>query len=603
MKKIYWLISSALAIASGITSASQPQTGPDLRVIPGMVLDHNGIEINPTPVSIERPYTGVFNLSSGLKPYKIDPGFEDEIKILPIEEGGIPFKLVYGKDYSVSGDFKPVPGAYKLWIGPEEVVIAGYDREGAFYGLQTLRQIVGSLQRSGSNDLPMMEVSDYPSLKYRGVVEGFYGRPWSHETRLSIIGFMGQNKMNCYVYGPKDDPYHRTPKWREPYPADEGQKIKELAEHARKNHVNFVWAIHPGGDINWNKEDYDKLLKKFSLMYDLGIRQFAIFFDDIKGDGTDSRKQTELLNGVVRDFLSQKKDVGNLIVCPTDYNQAWANPSENGQLAVYGQELDPAVEVFWTGKVVCGDIEPASMEFVDSRIQRPALVWWNFPVTDYCKHNLLLGPVYGLDPTLDSAMMAGIVSNPMENGEASKSAIFGVADYAWNPSSYNALDNWNRSFKEVMPGAPSAYSTFAIHSCDPPKNYRRNESWNVETFRYNNYTREQFDKLYDEFKKIRNAPDIMFHEGRNISLLMEIAPWLIEFSNLGDRGLKALDLIKAYESGDKETYRCLYEELRLLNEVQKPGYLKYRSGTLKLQPFIDNVLEDIGAELKKSSHE
>ena len=91
----------------------------------------------------------------------------------------------------------------------------------------------------------MVEINDYPALKYRGVVEGFYGNPRSHETRLSILDFMGRHKMNSYVYGPKDDPYHRTPNWRKPYPPEEGRKIKELAERARKNHIDFVWAIHP----------------------------------------------------------------------------------------------------------------------------------------------------------------------------------------------------------------------------------------------------------------------------------------------------------------------------------------------------------------------
>ena len=144
-----------------------------------------------------------------------------------------------------------------------------------------------------------------------------------------------------------------------------------------------------------------------------------------------------------------------------------------------------------------------------------------------------------------------------------------------------------------MPGAPDAYATFAIHSCDPPKNYRRNESWNVETFRFDNYTPEQFEKLRKEFVKIKEAPDKMFSQGGNMPLVVEIAPWLIEFSNLGERGLMALDLIKTYESGNKDKFKEDYDRLYRINEIQKPGFLDKRSGTLKLQPFIDNVLADL----------
>ncbi len=581
-----------LLFPSEVINAKKKVSIPDLRPIPGRVIDHKGIEINPTPVRIDRPNTGELNMSAGFNFQSVPPEMEGHTNGFPVSPYGIPVNIVYGANTAKSIRVAKKTGAYHLTIGPEKIDIIAFDETGAFYGLNTLRQISESVIRN-RQDLPMMEIEDYPTMKYRGVVEGFYGNPWSHETRLSLLDFMGRHKMNSYVYGPKDDPYHRTPNWRKPYPVAEGKKIKELAERAKKNYIDFVWAIHPGGDIRWDKTDYDSLLNKFNAMYDLGVRQFAIFFDDIKGEGTDSHKQAALLNDITNDFVKKKDGVKNLIVCPTDYNQGWANPSDNGQLAIYGRELDPAVDVFWTGKVVCGDIEPASMKFVNSRIKRPALVWWNFPVSDYCRHNLLMGPVYGLDTTLDDSMMAGIETNPMENGEASKGAIYGVADYAWNTSAYNPLDNWTRSFVEIMPGAPEAYATFAIHSCDPPKNYRRNESWNVETFRFDNYTPEQFDKLKNEFTKIKDAPDIMFSKGGNTPLVVEIAPWLIEFSNLGERGLMALDLIKTYESGNNEKFNEDYRKLMLINEIQKPGFLDNRSGTLKLQPFIDNVLADL----------
>lgn len=81
----------------------------------------------------------------------------------------------------------------------EKVAIDAYDKDGLFYGINTLSQIVEGVS---DDNLPMVEINDYPALKYRGVVEGFYGNPWSHETRLSILDFMGRHKMNSYVYGP-----------------------------------------------------------------------------------------------------------------------------------------------------------------------------------------------------------------------------------------------------------------------------------------------------------------------------------------------------------------------------------------------------------------
>ena len=283
---------------------------------------------------------------------------------------------------------------YYLSVNEKEIVLAGNDERGTYYALQTFAQLL----KDGK--LPEVEIKDYPSVRYRGVVEGFYGTPWSHQARLSQLKFYGKNKMNTYIYGPKDDPYHSCPNWRLPYPEKEAANIKELIQACRRNRVNFVWAIHPGQDIKWNEEDYQNLVNKFNWMYDLGVRSFAIFFDDISGEGTNPVKQVELLNRLNTDFVKAKGDVSSLVVCPTDYSKLWANPTPQGSLAIYGNTLDPSVQVFWTGDVVCSDLTKETQDWVNSRIKRPAYFWWNYPVTDYVRHILLQGPVYGLNTCL-----------------------------------------------------------------------------------------------------------------------------------------------------------------------------------------------------------
>lgn len=56
----------------------------------------------------------------------------------------------------------------------------------------------------------------------------------------------------------------------------------------------------------------------------------------------------DLLNRLNKEFVQAKGDVSPLVVCPTDYSQLWANPKEDGQLAIYGKRLDPSINVFWT---------------------------------------------------------------------------------------------------------------------------------------------------------------------------------------------------------------------------------------------------------------
>ena len=552
-----------------------------------------GPVINPTPHSLELAPDGErLDISGGVRVMDRHEAFAGDVDFIAKgDKRSVRLNLDFHHKKAVKAGVQPVSGAYLLTVSEDGISIMGYDERGTFYGLQTLRQIV---EQNADGKIPYLTVNDWPDLPYRGVVEGFYGTPWSHEARLSLIDFYGRFKMNTYVYGPKDDPYHSSPNWREPYPAVQARNITELVRACARNRVDFVWAVHPGQDIQWNEEDYGRLLAKFEMMYDLGVRAFAIFFDDISGDGTDPMRQVELLNRLTAEFVAGKGDVAPLIICPTDYNRSWADPTDEGSLAVYGRELDPSVRVFWTGDAVCSDITSSTLKWVGDRIQRPALVWWNFPVTDYCRHIVMQGPASGLDNSLSSKNLCGLLSNPMEHAEASRTALYGVADYAWNTRDYDALDAWERALAWVAgEEAYEAYRTFAIHSCDTESGYRRDESWETETFRIgNDWTEAQFEALMEEFGKIEKVHEEMSEKCRNDALMREIHPWLEEFTKLGERGRKTLELIQIYRGGDNAAFWSAYVD-NLMTPADRDAYEAHKSGTLKLQPFYEHAMDDM----------
>ena len=203
------------------------------------------------------------------------------------------------------------------------------------------------------------------------------------------------------------------------------------------------------------------------------------------------------------------------------------------------------------------------------------------------------GPVYGLDTSLTAKDMCGLVSNPMEHGEASKLSLYSVADYTWNPSDYNPIDSWERGLEVMMPRAKDAYRTFAIHSADTETGYRRDESWETETFRLADYTKEKRDKLYEEFDRVAKAP-AEIEAGCTDGLLMkELKPWLTEFAKLGERGKKAIELMDLYRSGDNLKFWSQYVKSRMTMD-DKNAYEAHKSGTMKLQPFYDVAMNDLG---------
>ena len=259
---------SAVPVAAQVDLSSQRKEVQDFLKVPGHKVDHKGIIINPTPHQLTVDSVRTVNIAAGFKPdakFLADFGGDFTTLNLPKSPAGLKVKAEYGAKAAAKANVKAVKGAYSLNIDKSGVKISAFDKSGVFYALQTLRQLLDS-PVAANGTLPVIAINDYPDLPYRGVVEGFYGNPWSHEVRLSLIDFYGKNKMTDYIFGPKDDPYHSSPYWRLPYPEDQANKIKELVAACKKNHVNFVWAIHPGQDIRWDKADYDSLVGTHKML-------------------------------------------------------------------------------------------------------------------------------------------------------------------------------------------------------------------------------------------------------------------------------------------------------------------------------------------------
>ena len=493
---------------------------------------------------------------------------------------------------------------YYLKIDKEGIVVAGADRRGVFYGVQTLVQLIALPK------LPLVEVTDYPDVPYRGVVEGFYGVPWSREARLSQLDFYGRNKMNIYIYGPKDDPYHSSPNWRKPYPAQEAEQLKELVECARRNEVLFYWAIHPGKDIRWNTEDRDLLMEKFESMYRLGIRAFAVFFDDISGEGTSAEKQVELLNDIYHNFVKVKGDVAPLLMCPTEYNRLWTK-LEGGYLATLGGKLHPDIGILWTGDKVVACIDKPTMQFVNPLLKRKAFIWWNFPVSDYVRDRLLLGAVYGNGTDIDDDISA-FISNPMEHAEASKIALFSIADYAWNMDAYKSDASWRRAVRYLMPGHAAALQVFASHNSDLGGNehdFRREESEQIRPALerlLDAYCREgkrevaAASAVTEECERMIASADLLLASDENPALIKEITPWLIQFKLLGEYGREVLCMLAAQCDGKKTELEKAASHAKALQMKKidatynqngfQPGV---KTGSCHLKPAFDRLYQEV----------
>lgn len=442
---------------------------------------------------------------------------------------------------SLSNDFEfGADEAYIMSVSEDGVTIKAQNERGAYYAIVSLGQLING------TEIPEVTIKDAPTLAMRGVIEGFYGEAWTNEFRKELFDFMGDNKMNTYIYAPKDDVKHRA-KWRSLYTGEELDRMRELVYAASKNRVRFVYAISPGIDINLGSgysADFDKLVAKCEQMYGLGVRDFAIFLDDIPT--LDAKGHAMLLNDFQTEFVNTHEGVSDLIAITTEYSDVF--------LTSYTDEIAPLIhkdiELMWTGPGVVPDkITNQSLKTIVNKLNRKVFIWWNYPVNDVLVNNLYMGPCEGLESTLYQSV-TGLVSNPMNQGYASLVPIFTIADYLWNPQAYDNDASLDAAIEYVCPDAKEELSLFISMTCSCVMN-NNVDSRKIKTL-LNAYKEEKsaeniealltyFDSMIVASEALKNC--------ENQGLYNDISEWIDKFHAYGLMGKAFFSMEYEYANG------------------------------------------------------
>ena len=302
------------------------------------------------------------------------------------------------------------------------------------------------------------------AFERRGVVEGFFGAPWSMKQRHELFELGAARGMNTYLYAPKDDPYHRK-YWRKPYPRADWQKLLRLIRRAQKHRIEFVYGFHPGEGLCFSEEKpIQILLQKAQRFFDAGIRTFAVLFDDIPSRLTRQRDRKSFneslataealwLNRVLAAQPPTWKDV-EWWICPSYYSEDPLLERVFGSfeprfLDTLARYLAADVPCFWTGsRVVCKTISSAHVRRIARTLQRPLLLWDNYPVNDLSMSDELhIGPLTGRDPQLPECVY-GYLNNPMLQPSLSLIPLATCFDYAAAPQTYNGEKSWDAMIRE-----------------------------------------------------------------------------------------------------------------------------------------------------------
>ena len=339
---------------------------------------------------------------------------------------------------------------YRLEIEENEAVITASCEKGLYRGAYALAKILKS------DEFYTGEIIDYPLFGVRGYIEGFYGKPWTAEERVSVMRLAAKYGMSTYYYAPKDDVYHRE-KWNIPYPEKELKELTDLFLFAKENFIDFYWCIGPGLSYEYSSDsDFRLLYNKLLQLYEIGIRNFGLLFDDIPDilqHEADKEKfddvvsaQTYLINRLYRELKEHDKSI-KLTVCPTQYS----GDTDSYYISKFGRSISTDVDIFWTGEEICSRVLRSSdaRDLIRSTGHKP-LYWDNYPVND-CEmfDRMHLDGIQGRDRDLYK-YSAGFISNVMEYAECTKIPLITICDYLWNPYAYDKAKSTANAHKIIL---------------------------------------------------------------------------------------------------------------------------------------------------------
>lgn len=331
---------------------------------------------------------------------------------------------------------------------------------------QTIRQILlGAPVPAGG-----MVVADAPATPLRGVIETFYGPPWTPEARIALMPTLAALKFNTFIYASKMDLFTN---WLFDYWKEDWEPV-HLAElgamvDAAKNHGLLVGIqVRPLDSVTFSsQDDRAAFVDRVGDLLDVGFDLFSLSFDDtdrVLGpqDTAAFASYDHAVIAFAADVLARLHQARPDLVLGFVPNDYWSEaPTAQATLTLAGQQLPSYVTIGWTGlQIIPATITAQDADQVAAWMQRKPLLGDNYPVLDHAGADLFLGPLEGRAADLPGHV-AGLFFNPMPYPFASLPGLATCADYAWNAADY-VPDRSVASMAEFLAGPGDAAKALAV---------------------------------------------------------------------------------------------------------------------------------------------
>lgn len=377
---------------------------------------------------------------------------------------------------------------------------------------------------------------------FSGVLEGFYGEPWTWDARRVVMEQAVPAGLSWYAWAPKGDPLHRDD-WRAPF-SDE--HLAGFADLLSIEGLHLCIGVAPGPNPGATVEDdVEALVAKLDPVVQLvetvgsHIPMLMIAFDDLGAELLDPARHGAIVAGLHDEF----GDRVVLAAVPVHY----AGTQRTEYLEAFSAALPPDVLVGWTGPMVVNEaIDAVDAEaFSDAVDGRPLLLWDNYPVNDALMHGqLFLHPLRGRDSLL-SEFCPGYFANAGVQPHLSLPGLLSAAAFCETGFAVEVWDEFEQPVQIAL----------LAEACDGGELYRLGQHAIIDT------ESKEFDDLWWWLERIE-VLDLSDAIG------IEALPWVTQANAEAELCLVAMDLLDR-APGDEDVPNLLVDLWRRWPTVRR----------------------------------
>jgi len=458
----------------------------------------------------------------------------------------------------------------------------GRTPQGAFYALRELRKV---WEGKGVLSLPLNKcLASSPAFPHRGISEAS-ATGWAWETRKQLLAFAARHQLDHYLYAPEDDLY-RTVHWREPYALSIAEKLREFLSQAHALFINVIYSLQPNLDPDdpFNRE---ALEAKCRQVLEMGAKGIAL----LSGAG---QHDPEAWGRLINWLLGRLRDTHPQVKLWTGLSTTSMDRPSGTPLHELAQALAPEAELLWPGPDLVNRqlTQETASTFVEYIGRKPWLLE-HYPDNRFAPYRLFLGPYEGHDPGL-TQRLHGVTAVAMQQALASQIPLATIADFLWDPESYDPEASWERALQEIGRKTAKALRQFAGLNRSSILNHQEDEdlemglaAWELEGL--HGYLARKLLALEDALGSLGPL-------GNNRPLMEEIAPWLEKAGYLVQTAARALELSHSLRTTRKEA-PSLYEQTVL--GLGRSRQLPHIVAPFRLDRFAVRVLRQAEVKLGK----